>query len=210
MGLGDNLNTRSPHSAYLPSIRPDQTLTPAFIGKIIQGIDNSTPRFGNGYQIANYSGGSVLRINTPSVAGNPTTNFQVNAFIENGQAKATVSVGTVNRVIPKINGRYLDQLINRLPPTINIMGLSGYIVLEVLAEANKPFPSNVSAKYVTTYENTDTSGKSTYPLAKITGIPATTGKEAEVLVDQIHLEGNLGVSRFKVGQNIMYFQWYTV
>lgn len=210
MGLGDNLGNRTPHSNYLPSIRPNQTLTPAFIGKIIQGIDNSTPRFGNGYQLANYAGGSVLRINTVSSSGPAPFNFQVNAFIDKGIAYAAVSVGTVNRVIPKINGKYIDSLTNSLPPLLTVTGQKGYVVIEATAEANKPFPSILAIKYVTTLENTETSTKSLYPLATIIGVPPTQGVEASIVVEQLHLSGNLGVNRFKVGQNIMYFQWYNV
>ncbi len=209
MGLGDNQNTRSPHSAYLPSIRPNQTLTPAFMGKIIQGIDNSTPRFGNGYQIANYAGGSVMRINMPSSSGPAPFNFQVSAFIDGGLAYAGVSVGTVNRIIPKINGRYIDSLTNNLPPLLRITGTTGYIVIEATPEGNKPFPSILEIKYVATLPQ-DSSNKSTYPLATVIGVPATQSSSADVIVQQIHLSGNLGVNRFKVGSNIMYFQWYNV
>lgn len=209
MGLGDNLGTRTPHSAYLPSIRPNQTLTPAFVSKIIQGIDNSTPRFGNGYQIANYAGGSVMRINMPSSSGPAPFNFQVNAFIEGGLAYAGVSVGTVNRVIPKINGKYIDALTNNLPPLLRIVGTTGYIVIEATAEGNKPFPSILEIKYVTTLTQ-DISNKSIYPLATIIGVPAKQDTPPDVLVQQIHLSGNLGVNRFKVGSGTMYFQWYNV
>lgn len=210
MGLGDNTPNRSPSSPYLPSVKPNQQLTPSFVGKIINAIDSSTPRFGNGYQIGNYATGSVMRFNTPFTAGAPMTNFMVTAWTEKGQSWATVSVGTVNRRVPKIGSKYLDQPdANGLFPKIQVLS-DGYVVLEAKYEANKPFPDNVEVKFVATLGTNMETNVSTYALAKVVGKNATHTTPAMVLTNQMHLEGNLAVNRYKIGTNIFYWQWYTV
>ena len=210
MGFLDTSSGRTPHSNYLPSVKPDQELTPKFIGKIIQAVDNSTPRFGAGYQVVNYSGGSVLRIPTPNGSAAAPFNFQVSAFIEKGVCYATISVGTVNRVVPKIVDKYMDELKNDLPPLLICNSPVGYIVIEVTAQPNKPFPSTAEIKYVTTITDADTSTKSIYVLAKVTGTPPTKDAPAKVDVSQYHLAGNMAVNRFKIGASTVYFQWYVV
>lgn len=212
MGLGDNAEVRNASSSYLPNIRPDQTLTPTFVGKIISGVDASTPRFGNGYQLANYSTGSVIRIPTPYKAGSPTTNFYVNAYISSqNRAEAIVSVGTVNRVVPKVGNKFIDQLeADGLPPRI-LLQQSGYIVIQATYTPNKPFPDAAEIRFLTTLPSISSEQNvSVYPLAKITGTVATRDAPAGVVASQYHLQGNLAVNRFKIGQSAFFWQWYTV
>ena len=210
MGLGDNTPNRAPSSPYLPSIRPNQQLTPSFVGKIINAIDSSTPRFGNGYQVANYSTGSVMRFNTPFTAGAPTTNFMVNAYTDGKAGWATVSIGTVNRRVPKIGSKYIDQYDkDGLAPKVQLLS-DGYVVIEAKYEANKPFPDNVEVKFIATLPTTQETSVSLYPLAKVVGKNATKDNPAMILVNQMHLEGNLAVNRYKIGASTYYWQWYTV
>ena len=214
MGLSDNSGNSNPSSPYLPKIRPDQTLTPSFVGKMIRGIDASTPRFGSGYQVANYSTGSVLRLPTPFSMGAPQTNFFVYLYKDEklNITYAIVSVGTVNRCIPQIDNKYLDQLMpDGLPPKIALPDV-GYIVIEAKYEANKPFPSSSVIKWVKKSDlniNSETN-TSQYPLASIETTIATAKSPKAITCTQIHLQGNVAVNRFKIGASKYYWQWYTV
>lgn len=185
--------------------------------KLVEGINRATIVNGNGYQVRRYSNSTVIQPNQ-YVTGGAFRNFQVYAYVDsNGQGFATVSVGTVNRSIPKINGIYIDQLdSNKLPPKISVND-EGYIVIEATYDAQKPFPSQVEIKFITkqVYDAgiiSPNGNTSYYPLSSVKYVVANqaTGQPASVLSTQLHSSNNLSVARIKVGQNTLYWQWWTV
>ena len=200
----------------LPMLRVGDQLSIDTLNKIIEGVNRATVVGGNGYQVRRYSNSTVIQT-TPYVTGGAFKNFRVFGFVDsNGQGFATLSIGTVNRTIPKINNKYLDQLDNdKMPPKIPVNGI-GYIVLEATYEDGKPFPSQTEVKFVASLPTTENATTSQYPLASVGFYPkrynaqTNTEEPAEVLVSQIHSEGNLSVGRVKVGQNRVYWQWWTV
>ena len=210
MGAIGDLSGSNPSSPNLPRIRPEQRLTPAFMGNIVNGIDRATLRSGVGYTVTNYPSGQILSI-PPWVKNGESFNLQVTAFIENDQPFATVSLGTVNRVIPTINSKYLDQYTDGVPPKLPIPAPNGWVVLEVTYDASKPFPSKAEIKFMST--RPDTSNETTtsrFILATTEFKAKTKTEEATTFATQIHKRGNLIVNRFKVGSSTYYWFWYTI
>lgn len=196
----------------LPMLRVGDQLSIDTFNKIIEGINRATVVAGNGYQVRRYSNSTVIQPNN-YVVGGKFRNFQVYGFVDaSGQGFVTSSIGTVNRTIPKIGSKYLDQLdTDKLPPKVAVSA-TGYIVIEVTYDANKPFPSQSEIKFVSQLQTDTNQVTSQYPLASVSFVPANSAikKPAEVLVSQIHSERNLSVSRVKVGQNKVYWQWWTI
>ena len=170
---------------------------------IQRGIDRSEIVSGDGYKVR-------IKQNT---TGGAFRNFQVLPYTDiNGLCHVTCSIGTVNRVIPKIGSLYLDQLDGEeLPPKITITA-DGYIVLEVAYEADKPFPNTTVVKYVNQLETELIASTSQYPLASVKYIPEDTAKKepVDVVATQIHATGNLSVARVKVGASTFYWQWWII
>lgn len=209
-GIGDLRGGNVPSSANLPQIKPEQRLTPAFFGKVINGIDRATLRSGNGYIVTNHGNGQTITIPQQTRAA-VSLNFQVYAFLEKDIPKATISLGTVNRVIPKINTKYLDEYEDGIPPKLTISGNTGYVILEVEYDANKPFPSEANIKWVSDRPSTASeTTKSTFILATTLYSPKTNEKAATITTTQVHKKGNLIVNRFKIGSSNYYWYWYTV
>lgn len=196
----------------LPMIRVGDQFSIDTLNKIIEGINRATVVAGNGYQVRRYSNSTVIQPNQ-YVVGGKFRNFQVYGFVDSsGQGFATCSIGTVNRTIPKIGSLYIDQVDSeKLPPKVAVTE-NGYIVIEVTYDPEKPFPSQSEIKFVAQLETTVNSTTSQYPLASVGYFPAKPALKipAEVVVSQIHAERNLSVSRVKVGQNKIYWQWWVV
>lgn len=183
---------------------------------LVRATDRATVVSGNGYQVRRYSNSTVIQ-NTNYVNGGQFKNFQVYGYVDiSNVGYVTISIGTVNRAIPKVGDLYMDEVQTFgetvLPPRIPI-ALDGYIVVECTYDANKPFPSVSEIKFVEDLE-TDTmkSATSQYPLASVkwTEADESTKKPAEVSVTQIHAYGNLSVARVKVGATKVYWQWWLI
>lgn len=200
----------------LPMLKVGDQFSIDTFNKIIEGINRATVVGGNGYQVRRYSNSTVIQPNQ-YVTGSAFKNFRIFGFVDaNGQGWATTTIGTVNRTIPKIGSKYLDQLdSDKLTPKVSVTGI-GYIVVEAKYEANKPFPSESEIKFVEALPTAERGESSQYPLASVGFYPAKynsatkTQEPAEVLVSQMHSQGNLSVARVKVGQGRFYWQWWTV
>lgn len=211
MGSIGDITGGNPSSPNLPRLRPEQRLTPAFMNNVINGIDRATIKTGTGYLVTNYPTGQILTIpkQLPISQG---YNLQVLPFIQDDKAWFTVTIGTVNRVIPKIGGKYLDQYDkDGIPPKLEITSESGFVILEVTYDANKPFPSEANIKFVSTRPNTSNeTTTSTFILATTEFKPKTKTEEASVSSVQVHKRGNLIVNRFKIAASTYYWYWYTI
>jgi hypothetical protein len=197
----------------LPLLKVGDQLDINALNKIIQGINRASVVTGEGYQVRRYSNATVIQPKQ-YVTGGKFRNFQIFCYIDaNGQGHCSTSIGTVNRCIPKISGRYLDHTDSTgLQPKIDGVSSDGYIVVEATYAADKPFPSESTIKFVTALETVTNQNTSQYPLASIKHKPADSSKKepAQLIVTQLHSENNLSVSRVKVGQNNVYWQWWTV
>lgn len=210
LGNTDGYNSVNP---FMPKFTVGKSLSVNHLQAIARATDRATITSGNGYQVRRYSNSTVIQ-QTPYVVGGRATNFRVFGYADlNGNGFATVSIGTVNRAIPKIDSLYLDQVDSeKMPPKISVTG-NGYIVIEATYDSEKPFPSQMEIKFVSALE-TDTMKPATsqYPLASVKFTPADSGKKepADVAITQLHESGNLSVARIKVGPSRVYWQWWIV
>ena len=200
----------------LPLLKVGDQLDIVALNKIIQGINRASIVTGEGYQVRRYSNATVIQPKQ-YVTGGAFRNFQVYCYMDaNGQGHCTTSIGTVNRCIPKIDGKYLDSTnSNGLQPQVDGVSGDGYIVVEATYAADKPFPSESTIKFVPALQTTQNSNTSQYPLASVKHIPASTSSSgarvpAQLFASQIHPERNLSVSRVKVGASTFYWQWWQV
>lgn len=201
----------------LPLIKVGDQLDINALNKIIQGINRASVVSGEGYQVRRYSNATVIQPKQ-YVSGGAFRNFQVYCYVDaNGQGHCTVSIGTVNRCIPKINDKYLDSVdpSTKLQPQIDGVASDGYIVVEATYADGKPFPSESTIKFVQALQTETTANTSQYPLASVKYKGASTSSSgarepAQVIASQLHAERNLSVSRVKVGQVKFYWQWWTV
>jgi hypothetical protein len=119
--------------------------------------------------------------------------------------KVSVSPGTVNRYIPKLNNIYIDAA---TPPTITAEG-PGFICVKCTYEAGKFFPR--TATIVFEYGATppvDTNTESYYPLARVN---ETTVDGVNVLsLVRLVEPGNLAVNRLKAGASTATWWWTRV
>jgi hypothetical protein len=213
LGSTDGYN---PVNSGIPKFTVGDSLSVNHLQAVARNLDRATISSGNGYQVRRYSNSTVIQANN-YVAGGQFRNFQVFGYVDtNDSAWITVSIGTVNRAIPKIGTLYMDQVQtvgdSQMQPRIPVSG-DGYIVIEATYDSNKPFPSVSEIKFVSQLE-TDTmkQASSQYPLASIKYKPANAGAKtpAEASVSQIHSSGNLAVSRVKVGSSKVYWQWWRI
>ena len=201
----------------LPLIKVGDQLDIVALNKIIQGINRASVVTGEGYQVRRYSNATVIQPKQ-YVTGGKFRNFQVYCYVDaNGQGHCTTSIGTVNRCIPKINGKYLDSTdpSTKLQPQIDGVSSNGYIVIEATYADGKPFPSESTIKFVTALETVSNGTTSQYPLASVKYQGASTSSNgerlpAQVIASQLHPERNLSVSRVKVGKTTLYWQWWQV
>jgi len=196
----------------LPLLRVGDQFSIDTLNKIIEGINKATVVAGNGYQVRRYSNSTVVQP-TQYVSGGKFRNFQIYGFVDsNGGKYVTCSIGTVNRIIPKIGSLYLDQVdAKKLPPKVAVQG-TGYIVVEVTYNATRPFPDQCEIKFVSQLETNTNQLTSQYPLASVSIEEGNSANKTppSVLVSQIHAEYNLSVCRIKVGQSTVYWQWWTI
>jgi hypothetical protein len=187
----------------LPSFNGINQLTANHLQAITRGIDRATVVSGEGYEVARYSNATVIRPKR-YVTGSGFRNFQVFTYTDSSNnVYATVSVGTVNRVIAKIGSLYLDQV----DPT------DCYIVVESTYEPNKPFPTEAEIKQYGSFPSgMDTETKSVYILASVKYVAPSdkNGNVASANASQIHERGNLACSRIRVGGEKAVWQWWTV
>lgn len=199
----------------LPTIKVGDQLNINHVQNIVKGIDRATVVYGNGYQVRRYSNSTVIQPNN-YVVGAGFKNFQVFTYTsDTKQCYCTVSVGTVNRVIPKIDTLYIDNVDSNtgLVPRIEV-SQDGYIVLESVYENNKPFPKVAYVKFYPSagLQPLDNQNASKYILASVKYNPATqeNGNIPFLNVTQFHTGGNVAVSRIKISSQDPIWHWWVV
>lgn len=205
-----------PRDSQIPNVKSGDALTPRYVQKITQGIERSSVVNGVGYGVQRLSNATILSIPksnngaTVSVSNFKVTIVTVDKTVST-DARAYVSVGTVNRCIPKIGTVYLDRLrpSDNKQPYVEF-GNDGYIGIKVTYTAGVPFPSTSVIEWRSSLPTTSTDSESFYPLASVTWNLNAQTEAVEATVTQIHLSRNLSVNRFKIGTSTYYWQWYLV
>jgi len=130
--------------------------------------------------------------------------FTVDLYEKDGQKKFSVRAATVNRVVPKMNSKYLDA---SPPPDGPAITGEGYIAVKCTYVEATFFPRTAEVVFLAganmdAYADTETT--SYFPLAKIN----VTGSGATASYSVIQLSSsNLVVNRLKSGDNSAVWWW---
>jgi hypothetical protein len=161
---------------------------------------NKSIQPGDGYTVNNFGGAASLSIDDPPVQFYPDIPLTIQLAKTD---KVYVIPGSVNQLIPKVDGTYIDALPR---PTITVSA-SGYIILRVERVANQPFPNNPIIYYNATIP-ADTTTYGHFALASVTrtGSP-TTGYSVSVASFRSPLIGAVHVSRASFNGDSKYYWW---
>jgi hypothetical protein len=155
---------------------------------------------GDGYTVNNFGGAASLSIDNPPVQFYPDAPLTVQSA---GSDKVYITPGTVNQLVPKVSGTYIDALPR---PTITLSA-TGYIILRVERVANQPFPNNPTIYYNATIP-ADTTSYGHFALASVTKSgSAATGYSYSIASFRSPYVGAVHVSRAGFGSNFYYYWW---
>jgi len=119
------------------------------------------------------------------------------------ESKVYIVPGTVNQLVPKVDGTYIDALPR---PTITLSA-TGYIILRVERVANQPFPNNPVIYYNATIP-ADTTTYGHFALASVTKSgTAVTGYSYSIASFRSPLIGAVHVSRASFSSGVNYYWW---
>ena len=154
---------------------------------------------GDGYILTNIGNTSSLSIDS-NTQFYPSIPLTVKKTATN---KVSIIPGTVNQLIPKVDGTYIDA---RPRPTITVSA-SGYIILRVERVADQPFPNNPTIYWSATIP-ADTTSYGHFNLASVTvaGSPATRLGLAINNYRSPYI-GAVSVGRQKFGGSATYHWW---
>ena len=154
---------------------------------------------GDGYTVNNFGGAASLSIDS-QVQFYPNAPLTVQSA---GSDKVYITPGTVNQLVPKVDGTYIDALPR---PTITLSA-TGYIILRVERVANQPFPNNPVIYYNATIP-ADTTTYGYFALASVTKIgSATTGYSYSIASFRSPYVGAVHVSRASFNGDAKYYWW---
>jgi len=155
---------------------------------------------GDGYFVTNVGKSSSLTIDSQPTQWYPDIPLTVQKADSD---KVYIVPGTVNKLIPKVGGTYIDALPR---PKITITA-SGYIILRVERVARQPFPNDPIIYYNATIPaDTTTYGYFNLASVTITGT-ATTGFSLAVNNYRSPYIGAVSVGRQKFGTSATYHWW---
>lgn len=155
---------------------------------------------GDGYTVNNFGGAASLSIDSPAIQFYPDAPLVVK---KSGADKVYITPGTVNQIVPKVDGTYIDALPR---PTISVSA-SGYIILEVSRVADQPFPNSPVIYYSATIPS-NTSSKGYFNLASVTVTgTVATGLSITVTNYRSPYIGAVSVGRQKFGGTATYHWW---
>lgn len=121
--------------------------------------------------------------------------------------KVTIAPGTVNRYIPKIGTKYIDE---SPPPELTVTD-NGYVLVKVTYEVNKYFPRTAEIVFLAVATPpADTNTESHYPLAKVVKTIIEGVTYYSLTGVGFFSNGNLVVNRLKAGNNIATWWWDVV
>jgi hypothetical protein len=189
-----------PSSNRLKTINSGGIIKQSHINNTIKAVVKNTIKPSPEYKIKQNEEGTTLALNTfKNLVGygdSPLT-------AKYGNGKVFVTVGMVNMEVPKINGRYLDELDkNGVPPYLQVTS-SGYVCVKVNAENGKPFPSkDPEIVFIAgSLKDGNTDSYCLIPLGRLYKIDNDKFSWASFS------RGNLRVSRIKAGGNIAQWFW---
>jgi hypothetical protein len=155
---------------------------------------------GDGYFVTNIGGSASITIDNQTQLY-PDAPLVVKKGA--GSDKVYIVPGTVNQLVPKVDGTYIDALPR---PTITLSA-TGYIILRVERVANQPFPNNPVIYYNATIP-ADTTTYGYFALASVTKTgSAATGYSYSIASFRSPYVGAVHVSRASYGGDAKYYWW---
>jgi hypothetical protein len=152
---------------------------------------------GDGYTLTQSLGGASLAID-PQFPFKVRSQFQVYENQNEGVAAISVWPGTVNGVVPKLGGQYIDAT----PiPKLNIPG-NGYVYLTVTRVSGQAFPKMVDINFATAVP-ADTFNTGNLAIASVTKVGGSLKISQLITTSMI-------VSRQAYGQTDAVFYWFSV
>ena len=156
---------------------------------------------GDGYTVNNFGGSQSLSIDSSNTQWYPDIPLTVQKGA--GSDKVYIVPGTVNQLVPKVSGTYIDALPR---PTITLSA-TGYIILRVERVANQPFPNNPTIYYNASIP-ADTTTYGHFALASVTKSgSAATGYSYSIASFRSPLIGAVHVSRASFESTANYYWW---
>ena len=154
---------------------------------------------GDGYTVTNFGKAASLSIDSTKQIY-PSIPLSVNKY---GTNKVTIIPGSVNQLIPKVNGVYVDAIPR---PKITVSA-SGYIILRVVRVAGQPFPNTPTIYWSATIPADDTTyGHFNLASVTVTGT-AATGLGLAINNYRSPYIGAVSVGRQKFGGVATYHWW---
>lgn len=177
-----------------------EPLSARTINRYASHIHANVTNYSNDLTFQNSSGGVVYGL-PQAVYSQPSGGF-LDPNLTND--KVTVTPGTVNRYIPKIDTTYIDA---DPAPEITVAD-EGHVCIKVTYEVNKFFPRTAEIVFITgTDVPDDTETESYQPLAKINKDETTTPTTYSMVKLNF---GNKVVNRLKAGANTATWWWTDV
>ena len=156
---------------------------------------------GDGYTVNNFGGSQSLSIDSNNTQWYPDIPLTVQKGAE--LDKVYIIPGTVNQLVPKVSGTYIDALPR---PTITVSA-SGYIILRVVRVAGQPFPNTPTIYWSATIPADDTTyGHFNLASVTVTGT-AATGLGLAINNYRSPYIGAVSVGRQTIATNAGYYWW---
>lgn len=140
-------SARNPFYLGLPKLKSGGVITPSTINNLSYAVDKFAIKTAKGYRVERNNGGTVLRINQPNYLVNPIIPFQCSLHQTNSIWKVSSTVGTVNGIIPKIGGKYLDDYRGDGYPMLTFSE-EGFVCLAIIRDEKSYFPKNVEMVFI--------------------------------------------------------------
>lgn len=196
------------NSSGYGSFGEGQPLSARALNRMAVGIDKAQTMFSQGVEFQISNGGVAYSTSSDAVISTPMAPFTVFRTQSEGAEALGVAVGTVNNVIPLINGMIMT---NPAYPPLLLPTSAGDYVVTIKCKADPPpagFPKLDSEIKIESYPTTDTDTEGYISLATVT--VTVTGGVPSYAINQL-VSGSLWAERHKYTQpDTAWYYFYRV
>lgn len=196
------------NSSGYGSFGEGQPLSARALNRMAVGIDKAQTMFSQGVEFQISNGGVAYSTSSDAVISTPMAPFTVFRTQSEGAEALGVAVGTVNNVIPLINGMIMT---NPAYPPLLLPTSAGNYVVTIKCKADPPpasFPKLDSEIKIESYPTTDTDTEGYISLATVT--VTVTGGVPSYAINQL-VSGSLWAERHKYTQpDTAWYYFYRV
>ena len=206
--IGNNQVGRNPVNVGLPKVSAGDAMSANHINRLAQGIDSATLRDGIGYRVKRTSGGTTIELVNDGGSGSTMPSLTpFSGTDKDGNKVVYVKAGTVNQVIPQIDGTYIDSM-NK--PSLSVSA-DGKIYVKVTKDDNLFFPATVEIIFVDgeSDDPVDTDDEGYFLLASVNYTASGDPNSNPSIIISNYSQGSLCVNRLKTGDNTAIWTWGT-